>query len=137
MWCSEPKPEPFWQVDVTPAGELFPALDLSQAPAAEAGDTGGGNGLVGVRLRGDDLPRRLRLEIETPGLAQPAVLEYERAAEGPVATLDLHPRLDWDVAALRTLDHVRSQRLRVTLEADGRREVREALANLHPLHEAA
>ena len=35
-----------WQVDVTPAGELFPALDLSQAPAASPRAPGGGNGLV-------------------------------------------------------------------------------------------
>src|SRR5690606_27877883 len=66
-----------WDVDVTPAGELFPALDLSQAPADDARARGGGNGLVGVRLRGEDLPPRLRLEVRTPGLARAAVLAFE------------------------------------------------------------
>lgn len=125
-----------WQVDVTPAGELFPALDLSQAPADATRATGGGNGLVSVRLRGDDLPRQLRLVVETPGLARPAVLGFERAAGDRIISLDLHPRLDWDVAALRGLDRARSQDLRITLEAAGRRETRNIVVNLHPLHDA-
>ena len=125
-----------WQVDVTPAGEVFPALDLSQAPADATRAAGGGNGLVSVRLRGDDLPRRLRLEVETPGLARPAVLEFEHAVGDQPTSLDLHPRLDWDVAVLRGLDRVRSQGLRITLEAAGRRETRNIVVNLHPLHDA-
>ncbi len=125
-----------WQVDVTPAGELFPALDLSQAPADPARATGGGNGLVGIRLRGEDLPSRLRLRVDTPGLARPAVLEFERARGDGATTLDLHPRLEWDVAQLRRLDRVRSQALHVVLEAAGRREARTTSVRLHPLDDA-
>lgn len=125
-----------WQVEVAPAGELFPALDLSQAPATTPRAPGGGNGLVSVRLSGDDLPRRLRLEVETPGLARPAVLEFERAPGDRAGTLDLHPRLDWDVAGLRRLDRARTQALRVVLEAAGRRETRDIVVQLHPLHDA-
>jgi hypothetical protein len=125
-----------WQVDVTPAGELFPALDLSQAPAEAGRAPGGGNGLVSVRLRGTDLPRRLRLEVDTPGLARPTVLELERKAGDGATTLDLHPRLEWDVAALRGLKHVRTQDLRVVLDAAGRREARATAVQLHPLDDA-
>ena len=125
-----------WDVDVTPAGELFPALDLSQAPADDARARGGGNGLVGVRLRGEDLPPRLRLEVRTPGLARAAVLAFERPPGDPVAALDLHPRLEWDIDELRGLAGVRRQVLQVVLEADGRRDVREVPVQLHPLHDA-
>ncbi len=124
-----------WQVDVTPAGKLFPALDLSQAPAATPRATGGGNGLVSVRLTGDDLPHQLRLQVETPGLLRPASLRLQRAPGEHATTLDLHPRLEWDVAGLRRLARMRTQTLRVVLEAAGRRETRSIEVQLHPLHD--
>ncbi|RYD16209.1 MAG: hypothetical protein EOP90_05305 [Lysobacteraceae bacterium] len=125
-----------WEVDVTPAGELFPALELSQAPAETKRAIGGGNGLVGIRLRGNDLPSRLRLEVDTPGLARPAVLEFERAPGEDATTLDLHPRLEWDVAQLRRLERVRSQALRIVLEVAGKRDARTLSVRLHPLNDA-
>lgn len=119
-----------WQVEVAPAGELFPVLDLSQAPRA----TDAGNGLVSVRLRGADLPPRLRLRIETPGLRHPVVME---ATRGRRDAIELYPRLDWDLAALRDLREPRRQRLRVTLDGAGlAARVREVEVRLHPLDEA-
>ncbi|HEU4665381.1 MAG TPA: hypothetical protein VFS55_15230, partial [Dokdonella sp.] len=99
-----------WQVDVTPAGELFPALQLSQAPRARTDGIGDGDGLVSVRVSGGDLPRRLVLRVDTPGLRRPAVLEAE--VEPGVRRVDLHPRLDWDTTWLRALDRTRTQTLR-------------------------
>ena len=65
-----------WQVEITPAGELFPALELSQAPRRTP-VPGGGNGLVSVRISGSDLPPTLHLEVETPGLRRPARVSKE------------------------------------------------------------
>jgi hypothetical protein len=123
-----------WQIEVTPAGELFPALDLSQAPRSSAGAVGGGNGLVSVRVRGTDLPTQLRVRIDTPGLRHPAVVEVTPAPS--VAELRLHPRFDWDIAALRSLREVRRQVLRVTLQANGVTEARQVELRLHPLDDA-
>lgn len=121
-----------WSVDVTPAGELFPALQLSQP--ARTGD-GGGDGLVGVHVRGDGaLPPRLRLRIDTPGLRAPAIIEATPAAG--VTQLDLHPRLDWDVEALHALAAPRRQTLVATLEADGVAETRRTDVRLHALDDA-
>lgn len=122
-----------WNVDVTPAGELFPALQLSQPPHATAG--GDGDGLVSVRVASDrDLPRRLRLRIETPGLRMPATIEVAPAPG--TRRLDLHPRLAWDVEALRSLESPRRQALVATLEADGASEVRRVDVRLHALDDA-
>ena len=53
-----------WQVDITPGGELFPVLDLSQAARAGSDSAGGGSGLVTVRVK-SATPRKLHLRIET------------------------------------------------------------------------
>lgn len=124
-----------WQVDVTPYGELFPGLELSQVPQPGGQAIGGGNGLVSVHLRGADLPRHLRLRIDTPGLREAAVIEVTRDPSDP-ASLDLHPHFDWDVAALRKLDEVRRQVLSITLSGDGTDEKREVAVRLHPLDDA-
>lgn len=125
-----------WQVDVTPAGELFAALELSQTPASGADPPGGGNGLVSVRLRGETLPRRLSLRVETAGLRTPARLELTRAPSDRRTRLDLAPRLDWDPRQLRELREPRLQSLRVTLEADGVVHARSIEVRLHPLDDA-
>ena len=118
-----------WQVDITPSGELFPALQLSQAPRTNAAAIGDGDGLVSVRVRGTDLPARLHLRIETAGLRTPAVVD---AARGANAVRVLHPRLDWDIAALRTLHAPRRQPMRITFDG----ETREVEVRLHPLDDA-
>ncbi|WP_440243943.1 hypothetical protein [Dokdonella sp.] len=123
-----------WQVDVTPAGELFPALQLSQSPRPRADGVGDGDGLVSVRVRGDDLPRRLKLRIDTPGLLRPVELET-RIGAGQRA-IDLHPRLEWDTTWLRSLDATRSQPMRLALEADGATQTRRVDVRVHALDDA-
>ncbi|TCO41165.1 hypothetical protein [Dokdonella fugitiva] len=123
-----------WQVEVTPAGELFPALQLSQSPRPRAGGFGDGDGLVSVSLRGSDLPRHLRLRIDTPGLRRPVVLEAD--VEAGAHRVDLHPRLEWDMAWLRTLDATREQPLRLSLEADGVTRTHRVDVRVHALFDA-
>lgn len=118
-----------WNVDLSPAGELFPALELSQSAAA---DTAAGNGLLRVRIAGDGSARAVRLTVTTAGLVAPSVIEAEVSTDTV-----LRPRLHWDVGALRELTSARRQTLHVTLERAGvpalerRIEVR-----VHPLDEA-
>ena len=122
-----------WQVEVTPAGELFPALDLSQAPRTAASASGTGDGLLSVRLGGRDLPARFEVRVDTPGLREPT--RVEARASGHV--VELHPRLDWDTAQLRALNGVRRQALRVTVLAEGVPAQTKMLdVRLHPLDDA-
>ena len=123
-----------WQVEVTPAGELFPGLQLSQPPRLGTGGIGGGDGLVSVRIHGDDLPRRIHLRVDTPGLLAPAEVEAMLAAG--TRDVELHPRLDWDAVELRRIDGVRRQALRLTLESDGTTQARRVDVRLHPLDDA-
>lgn len=124
-----------WHVDITPAGELFPALQLSQAPRAASAADGNGDGLVSVQISGDDIPASVRVQIDTAGLREPAVAVAARGHAG--TALDLRPRLDWDVGQLRSLDKPRRQTMRITLESDGHvREVRQVDVRLHPLDDA-
>ena len=125
-----------WEIDVTPAGELFAALELSHAGPRRDDPNGDGNGLVSIRLRGEPLPRRVDLEIRTEGLRTPARLQVEPDARTRRGRLDLRPRLDWDPHALRALRAARSQRLEVTLVADGVVQSRSVMVRLHPLEEA-
>lgn len=124
-----------WQVDITPAGELFPALELSQARHNASTVAGGGDGLVTVQVRGADMPAEVRLQVDTPGLRQPAVVTAVRTRDG--AGLELRPHLDWDVDALRRLGSPRRQVMRISLEGTDRvREVRHVEVRLHPLDDA-
>jgi hypothetical protein len=123
-----------WQVEVTPAGELFPALQLSQPPRAGASGIGGGDGLISVRIHGEDLPGQIRLRVETPGLRAPA--EVEAALAPGTHEAELHPRLDWDPVELRHIEAVRRQALRLTLEWDGNTQARRVDVRLHPLDDA-
>jgi len=117
------------RVALTPAGELFPALDLSQS-----GDRAGssGNGLLRVNLSGVPASRTLRLTIDTDGLNAPTVIEVRG---GGVHTL--RPRLEWDVAALRRMKSARAQPLRFRLEGDGMAPIQQVVdVRVHPLDEA-
>lgn len=113
-------------LEVTPAGELFPALELSQAGM----DTG--SGLLRVRLSGVSPPQRVRVRIDTPGLVAPTIVET--VVDG---TQVLRPRLDWDIAALRALSTTRTQTLEASIERHGQPPlVRRAKVRVHPLDEA-
>ena len=119
-----------WRVEVTPAGELFPALELSQIPADDAADAG--NGLLRVHLAGAAPASRARVTVATPGLVAPTVLDVTLAGEQV-----LRPRLDWDIDALRALAAARTQDLEVTIERDGQPTlVRRVPVRVHPLDEA-
>jgi len=123
-----------WSVDVAPDGEIFPVLDLSQATAAAKGVAGDGSGLVAVRAT-TDVPRDLRLTVETEGLAEPAVVDARTLRGG--MPVELRPRLAWDAPYLRSLTAPRAQPMRVRIEAKGLpAEVRELTVRVHPLDEA-
>lgn len=123
-----------WNVDIAPDGEIFPVLDLSQATAAAKGEAGDGNGLVAVRAT-TDVPRDIRLTVETDGLAEPAMVEA-RTLRGGVP-VELRPRLAWDAAHLRGLAAPRVQPMRIRIEAKGLpAEVRELTVRVHPLDDA-
>jgi len=124
-----------WDVDITPAGELFPVLDLTQRPRAIDTATGRGTGLVAVRVRGA-LPQALRVTVRTPGLREAAEIAWTRARGDHAGRLDLHPYLDWDVAALRAIRGVREQDLVVTMEADGHTQTRTMRVRVHALDDA-
>lgn len=126
--------QPAMAIAITPAGEVFPSLDLSQAPRPHAGSVGGGNGLVAVRVQGQSPAQRLQLRVETPGLRRPSVID---AAPDALGRLELRPRLDWDLAALRSLRQPREQVLTVTLLQDERViDTQRIAVRLHPLDEA-
>jgi hypothetical protein len=120
-----------WQIDVTPAGELVPALQLSQPPRnADSGD-----GLVSVRVSGRDLPAHVRVRVETEGLRSAAVADAARRLDAD--SIELRPRLDWDVSQLRAMHGTRRQALRIVLEADGSALPQRVLdVRVHPLDEA-
>jgi hypothetical protein len=123
-----------WSVEITPDGELFPVLDLSQAPSASATARGGGNGLVIVRVAGAGRARHLRIDVDTDALEAPAVVEADAPAG---ASIELRPRLHWDVRGLRALREPRRQTLHVTLRIDdGDAQMREVPVRVHPLDDA-
>ncbi|HVT31741.1 MAG TPA: hypothetical protein VHE32_03795 [Rhodanobacteraceae bacterium] len=123
-----------WSIEITPGGELFPSLDLSQRPAGNTPGGSSGNGLVLVRVHGDGTPRHLVLRVETPGLRAPAVVEADLGARD---TIELRPRLDWDIERLRTMRSAGRQPLRASLEASALpAEVREIGVRVHPLDDA-
>jgi hypothetical protein len=120
---------PAWRVHITPAGELFPALELSQRPGVA-----GGSGLVRVDIEAATAHGALVLTLETAGLRHPARLAIPAGAAG---TQTLRPRLEWDPAALEELDRPRRQPLVATLEGAGRpAQVRRLEVLVHPLDEA-
>ena len=125
---------PDWTIEITPEGELFPVLDLSQMTPTSATAPGGGNGLVIVRVRGEGTPRHVRLELRTAGLRAPSVVEAD-VARG--SAIELRPRLDWDTAYLAALKSPNRQAVQVTLQRSGRAsETRDVAVRVHPLDDA-
>lgn len=123
-----------WQVDITPNGELFPVLDLSQAPRPPEDAVGGGDGLVAIRVK-SDVKRAFRLRVETDGLIAPATIDATIDSTG--APVELRPRLAWDRAQIETLTAPRTQHLHLRIESDGLpSEQRDIVVRLHPLDEA-
>jgi hypothetical protein len=121
---------PSWSVEITPEGELFPVLDLSQMPPKSSAAPGGGNGLVLVRVAPG---RHVRVEVDTPGLLAPAVVEADPGGK----TVDLRPRLAWDRGYLESLRSPSRQTLRVTFERSGRpAQTRDVPVRVHPLDDA-
>ncbi|WP_440224061.1 hypothetical protein ACQQ2N_02315 [Dokdonella sp. MW10] len=119
------------RVATTPSGELFPALDLSQAGGYDA-TSGGGNGLLRIHVDAARPSRELRLVVETDGLVAPSVVTVP--AGGAFVA---RPLLRWDAAGLRGLATTRRQPLRVRLEDGGVVLAEQAVqVSVHPLHEA-
>ncbi len=115
-------------MEVTPDGDVFPALAWSQRAAGAGGD-----GLVAVVATDVPPGAALRARVQTPGLHADAV-----AVAGSVGgAVTLRPRLVWDAAQMAALHEPRPQRLRVVLETGDWHETRELDVRLHPLDEAA
>lgn len=119
-------------VALTPPGELYPALDLSQAPRGERA-LGGGSGLLRVEVRNTAGAATWRLRVDTEGLHAPATIELTLAAgESRV----WWPRLEWDAPALHGLSAPRRQVLRVEAAAGDRVIERQLDIRVHGLDEA-
>lgn len=118
------------RVESTPAGEVFPALELSQGSLDGAGDVG--SGLLRLTLVDVHAPRRVRVTLGTQGLAEPTVLEADIAGD-----VVFSPRLRWSIEALKAMKGPRRQMLEVSVESPGRATVqRQFPIRLHPLDEA-
>ena len=122
-----------WHIEVTPAGELFPVLELSRAATPAQAAHGDGNGLLRVRVSGIEVPQRLRLTIHGEGLHTDSVLEVDAG----IGELSLRPHLDWDATYLRSFSGPRVQSLQLSLVgADGVTSSRNIELRTHPLDEA-
>ena len=121
------------EIVTTPAGDVFPALELSQTAAGPGVSAApAGNGLLRIVIRDPGRTLDLQLTVTTPGLVEPAVL----AARVSGDTV-LRPRLRWDVAALRQRDRVVEQTLEVRATAPGMQPVSSNIdIRVHPLDEA-
>ncbi len=118
-------------LQTTPVGDVFPALELSQ-PVDSARDSSHGSGLLRVHIGDVHMPHDIRLTISTQGLRQATVLTMRISAD----TL-LRPRLDWDARVLLSLKHAREQVMDVRLEGRGMKTVeRQFKLLVHPLDEA-
>lgn len=115
-------------MEVTPDGDVFPALAWSQRAAGAGGD-----GLVAVVATDVPPGAALRAQVQTPGLRADAVAIASSAG----SAVTLRPRLAWDAAQMAALHETRPQHLRVMLENGDWRETRELEVRLHPLDEAA
>lgn len=118
-------------VETTPSGDLFPALELSQGGIAGP-DPGQGSGLLRIRLGDVRMPHDIRLTVSTPGLRRPTVIETRISGD-----IMLRPRLDWDADALLALKQPRRQFVKVSVSGRGMKTLERQLAlNVHPLDEA-
>jgi len=129
-----------WSVRVTPFGQVFPALELSQArrhaaPAPTDHVLGDGTGLIAVSLRAVHAGERVVLRVAAPGLASGAAYSATLAQAG--ARYELHPPLDWDAARLAAQTQAQPATLEFTLERDGSTlDTRRVEVTLRPLDEA-
>ena len=118
-------------IETTPSGDLFPALELSQA-GTDRLDPGQGSGLLRIRLGDVRMPHDIRLTVSTPGLRRPTVIETRINSD-----ILLRPRLDWDSNALLALREPRRQTVHVSVTGRGMKPLERKLElNIHPLDEA-
>ncbi|MEP6880726.1 MAG: hypothetical protein ABI866_01970 [Dokdonella sp.] len=118
-------------LETTPVGDVFPALELSQT-ADDAKNPIEGSGLLRIHISDVRMPHDIRLTLSTPGLRQPTVISMRISAD----TM-LRPRLDWDAMALLGLKHAREQIMQVRLDGRGMKSVeRQFKVRVHPLDEA-
>ncbi len=118
-------------LETTPVGDVFPALELSQT-ADDAKDLTEGSGLLRIHIGDVRMPHDIRLTLSTPGLRQPTVISMRISAD----TM-LRPRLDWDSMALLGLKRAREQVMQVRLDGRGMKSVeRQFKVRVHPLDEA-
>ena len=130
-----------WSIRVTPFEQVYPALELSQARAPQAGRTalvaafGAGSGLVAVELRARCNGEHVRLDVAADGLRAPAAVEATLATAGQ--RYELRPPLDWSAAQLRALDAPLRTELHFALQRDGEAAGERSVAvSLRPLSEA-
>src|SRR5690242_20905489 len=93
-----------WSVDIAPDGEIFPVLDLSQATTAAKDAAGDGSGLVAVRAT-TDVPRDLRLTVETEGLAEPATVDARTLDRKSTRLNSSHMSISYAVFCLKKKKH--------------------------------
>ena len=118
-------------VETTPSGDLFPALELSQG-SLQGLDPGQGSGLLRIRLGDVRTPHDIRLTVSTLGLRRSTVIETRISGD-----ILLRPRLDWDTEALLALKQPRRQVVHVSVSGRGMKTLeRELELNVHPLDEA-
>lgn len=118
-------------LETTPVGDLFPALEMSQSADA-ALNPEQGSGLLRVRIADVQMPHDVRLTVSTPGLRRPTIVDMRISADTTV-----RPRLDWDTAALLGLKMPRLQTVKVRIEGRGMKSVERSFElRVHPLDEA-
>ncbi len=118
-------------VETTPSGDLFPALELSQG-GIDGLDPGQGSGLLRIRIGDVRMPHDIRLTVSTPGLHRPTVIEARISGD-----ILLRPKLDWDAGALLALRQPRRQTVRVSMTGRGMKPLERTLElDVHPLDEA-
>jgi hypothetical protein len=131
--------EPDWSAHVAPYGQVFPALELSQArrpdPPASDRVLGNGSGLIAVRVRALHANERVILSVAVPELGPAQRFGATLALAG--SEYELHPPLAWDPATLRAFGLARATHMDFTLERDGSVAATHATAiSLRPLAEA-
>jgi hypothetical protein len=129
--------EDAWQVRVSPDDALFPVLDLSQGAARREGNGrfGDGSGMVSVDVTATQAGERVTLQVNTPALEHPAVVQavLPRAGERYV----LMPRLRWSRAALARVTAPQPVTLEFSLQRnDAAPQLLRKQIRLHPLGEA-
>jgi hypothetical protein len=114
-----------WSVQVTPYNQVFPALELSQAPRAQTSAAsksqqrlGDGNGLVTVRVRALHEHERIRVHVgNLQWLIKPTQLDALLPAAGH--SYELHPDLDWNAQRLAAQRGASAATLQFHLDRDG------------------